>query len=799
VVAVLTLALGIGVNTAMFSVVDGILLESLPYPDASRLVTIRGEVKSGKFAGFPQGLSYIEGQNIQAHATAFNQMAFYQGGLGARIKTDLMPDFVTQTLVSPDFFPLMSIPPLLGKPILPGEELAGGKGVAVVSYRLWQEDFGGDANILGRRFLIDDKSYEVVGVMPKEFAFDGRFGEKHLWLPLIPNPELDVNPEARWYSVIARLKPDATLQQANAQLQALLAGLATAYPRIQKDQEFVASNLKTGMVTEVRPALLTLFAAAGFVLFLACVNISSLLVARAWTRQREVSIRKALGATRPRLILQFLAENVPLAFAGGALGLLLSTWCLRLLLGIAPARTPRLENIHLNATVLWFTFGISVLAVFLFGLAPALHASSRRIAVGLKDGWAGSSAGSVAQPRHFLRDTLVVLEISLALILVLSAALMLRSFEKLIHVETGVRTDHVLTMSASFSDAACGFRTPEKCELTNAEILNRIRSLPGVQHASISQGFALMGGAYGVSDLYVEGAPDEQLAVQGDRMLMQHHVTPGYFETLGIPILEGRDFKAADDSRAASVAIVNQAFARVFLHSAPLGTHIAVEKDKNGNPRWMQIVGIVRDDRDFKLSEGPKPLYYAPLAQGGALGFGNILVRTQRPDPLSLVPEIEKQIWTVDKNAPIQDITTLDRKVSDSVAEPRFQTSLIGSFGGVGLLLAIVGIHGVMSYAVVQQTHEIGVRMALGAHPSDVLRLVVGHGARLALIGIAAGLAVSWGLTRFLRSQLFEITPTDPATFIVVPILLMLVALAACYVPARRATHIDPLTALRHE
>ena len=710
-----------------------------------------------------------------------------------------MPDVVDFSQVSADFFPMMGVKTLLGRPIKAADEQAGGQRVAVLSYRLWQEDFGGDSNVLGRTLLIDDEPYRVIGVMPPNF--DLGISGKGLWKPLMPDPKSGLNRDYRFYSIAARLKKGVSIKQANAQLKTISARLSAEYPKEEKDLDLTAVGVKDQMVTRVRAGLLILLGAVGFVLLIACVNVSALLVARAWARQREIAIRKALGATRPRLIRQMLSESVLMAIVSGALGLLFAASAIGAVRVIAPPYTPRIDLVRLDGNVLWFTLGISLLAAVVFGIAPALQATARRMGYGLKEGLGGSSAACAPRQRHFLRGALVAAEVSLAVILVLGAALMVRSFEKLMHVDTGIRSDHVLTMLVVFSDGVCGAKTPDACAGPYEDVLGRIESLPEVQSAAISQGYALMGGRYVVSDLYVEGSPDNQMATKGAHLgsfLSHHAVTPSYFETMGIRLLAGRDFTSADTDTSVRVAIVNQKFAADFLSGNPLGQRVAVTKDKTGNLEWMQIVGVVSDDRDASLEGAPEPLFYQSARQVGYWGTRNFVIRTSG-NPLAIAPAIEKQVWAVDKNAPIEGIRTMDQNIANSAAEPRFETSLLASFGGLGLLLAVAGIYGVMSYAVAQRTHEIGVRIALGASRSDVLRLVVGGGTKVALIGIVSGLAVSWALTRLLRSLLFEVSPTDPVTFVGVGVLLLVVAMAACYVPARRAMRVDPMVALRHE
>ena len=801
--ATLTLALGIGANTAIFSVVNGILLEPLPYANSSRLVIIGTMWKIHGVSAGRQGISLQQIADIQSQTTVFERVAIYQGNYASRIRTDLMPDFLNTNQVSADFFPLLGGNPLIGRFIQPADEKDGGKTVAVLSYPLWQQDFGGDANVLSRSLLVDDKPYQIIGVMPRGFAFGlNGFDGKGLWTPVLADPKFADRRDARFYSGVALLKKGVALNQANAQLTTLSARLAAAYPKTDKDLDLAAVSAKGDMVERVRSGLLILLGAVGFVLLVACVNVSALLVARSWTRQKEIAIRRALGATRLRLVRQLLAESAILAIAGGAIGLLVSVWSVRLLRAIAPAYTPRIDRVRVDGNVLWFTLGISLLAALLFGMAPALQASARRMGASLKDGLGGSFAGGTTRVRHILRSALVATEISLALILVLAATLMLRSFDKLVHVDTGVRVDHLLTLHANTMDAICDYESPpQQCEAVKTEMLRRIRSLPGVQIAALSQGYALLGGGYAVSQLYVEGSQQDQMAAQSAKVgsaLLYHAISPDYLDALGIRVLGGRKFNDADTADSPPVAIVNKAFATLLLPPNPLGKRFAVEKDKQGNPKWMQVVGIANDDRDTALRLDPEPLYYLPAAQYGYSNVSDFVVRTS-PDPMALAPAIEKQIWSVDKDVPIQGVRTMDQNVAISVSAPRFQTSLLASFGALGLLLSIVGVYGVTSYAVVQRTHEIGVRMALGARPSDVMKLIVGEGVKLAAIGVGFGLAVSWGLTRFLQSLLFEVDPNDPATFFGASAVLLIVAVAACWIPARRAMRVDPMVALRHE
>ena len=798
-IAILTLALGIGANTAIFSAINGILIEPLAYRDSARLVTV------GDVFNIPldlatvrrsQAISIVEAKEIQAHCTAFDQLALYNGNVVASVRTPKMPDQVGLTgIISDNFFPMLGVKPILGRVILPSDLQPVEKHVAVASYRFWQDDLGASAGALSATVVISGQPYEIVGVMPPEFTL-GTFGGKGLWIPeVINDPFMISSPEASSFIAIAHVAKGTTLAQANAQLAALSTNLAAQYPKQRRGFALAAIGIKDDMVGRVRSGLLILFAAVGLVLLIACVNVGALLIARAWTRQGEIVIREALGATRFRVIRQLFTESFLLSFTGGAGGLLVTVWGVRVLRAIAPRDTPRLAHVTLAPNVFFFTLAICFLAPVLFGLVPALHISRRARRVSLSLGTSEAFAPGSTPRRHFLRSTLVAVEVSLAVVLVLAAALMVRSFERLIHVDTGIRTDHILTFTALFSHAACNGKDPEECNHAATDALDSIRAIPGVQLAAISNGFPLQGQNYKEPELYLAGEPGNALdnRPRTSAPLDIHSVTPDYFPIFGIPLLEGRNFNDADLSAAPNVAIVNRAFVRDFLTGNPLGRRFATSKKKSGDPDWMQIVGVVGDDRDLALQTAPGPIYYIPGAQGETFA-----VRTSI-DPMASVAEIQKRVWAVDPNAPVRDVKSLDQTVAESVALPRFQTSLLAAFGSLGLLLAIVGIYGVMSHSVAQRTHEIGVRMALGASPSAVMQLVIGEGARLAVAGVACGLVASWALTRFIHSLLFEIAPTDPSTSVGVSILLLLVAIAACYIPARRAMRVDPMVALRHE
>jgi putative ABC transport system permease protein len=789
-VAVLTLALGIGANAAIFSVVNGILLEPLVYTDSSRLVTTN-------LVSFP------EIREIQGQCTAFERITVFQGA-GGLILGGTVPVHRQSAKVSADFFAMLGVEPLLGRPILPEDTQPGRERVAVLSFRLWMDSFGGDPGITGRSILMDDKPYTVIGVMPRDFDLGVNWLREETegaWIPMLPPSDSEAASPGRWNQVVARLRKGVTLQEANAQLQTLSARLTAENPKTKRPSqqgELAVSGVKDRMVLRVRAGLLILLGAVGIVLLMACANVSALLVARAWTRQSEVAIRRALGATRLRIVQQLLSESVLLALAGGALGLCFSAWGIRALRAIAPPYTPRVDRLRLDGNVLLFTLGISLLAAILFGLAPALQVSSRRMGGALKEGLSGAFASLASRKPHWLRSALVVVELALAVVLVVGGALMARSFSNLMHLDTGVRTDHVLTMRVNFSNSVCNDQDREACPLAVNEVFNRIRSLAGVQRAAISVMGLLQGGGIGNGDgLHVEGQP-------GDPNLGWFHicraVTPDFFGTVGIRRLQGRDFAATDlNENAIAVAVVSESFARTYIPGNPLGRRFSIDDDKKTKKhKWIEIVGVVTDTRDRAVKEYLNaPVYYTPI-DPGTPNQGEFIIRTST-NPLPMAGAVEKVVWSVDKEATIDDLESLDQLVAKSASEPRFQTVLLASFGALALLLALIGIYGVISYSVVQRTHEIGVRMALGARPGHVMRLVVGQGARVALGGLVFGIAGGLGLTRFLESMLFEVKPTDPLTFTGVALLLLLVALLACYIPARRAMRVDPMVALRYE
>ena len=800
-VAALTLALGIGANTAIFSAVNGILLKPLPYANASRLVDVTA---LKQFPGGIQGTMYLsrdKWNQLRTQSSAIADMAFWDRRQ-CTLTGDAAPELISGAEVSSEFFPLMGARPLIGRPILPGDTQPGAKPIAVISYGLWRTRWGGSDEVLKETMTLDDKFYAIVGVMPPGFDYPISTvqSDKGVWVPLIISP--GKTDERDGYPVVL-LKKGVSLAAANAQFTAVSPRILTGaiekqFGGLWSGMHFVARPLEKHF-NDLDKALVIVLGAVGFVLLIACVNVSGLLLARGWGRRREVAIREALGASRTRIVRQFLTESVLLALAGGVLGLLFSVWGVHVLRAVTPTNLPEHGHFDLNANILWFTLAVSLLTGILFGLAPALQASTHRVGAVIRAGFGASLAGTSAKRPRRLRSALVVFEIALAVILVIGATLVARSFEKLTATKLGFRTDHIITMDANFTKSVCDTTDDKKlaaCKAAIFDVLGKMQKISDVREAAVSSEVPLARWSI-VSDLKIEGQ-EGSISLNSGILIAQRSVSSDYFRTFAIPLLTGREFTEADTSGSQRVAIVDQAFAKKYFGGNALGRRLSMEEDEKGNPQWMDIVGIVESARDTALPMERLGEIYLPYAQAHGFKDANFIARTSA-DPAVMLPALRRAIWAEDKEAPITDVETMDQVVADSVAEPRFQSILLGSFGALGLLLAVVGIYGVISYGVTQRTREIGMRMALGARPQDVLRMVIGEGMLLAGAGILLGAGGALALTRFLRSLLFEIKPTDPATFVGVAVVLAVVALAACWIPARRAMKVEPMEALRYE
>ncbi len=796
-IAVLTLALGIGANTAIFSVVYTSLLRPLPFPHSNQLVDVWAHSAVFDFSNL--GLSLADIADIRAQNRVFQGIAPYNYST-ATLTGHGVPQQLDSAKVSVEFFPLLGMTPLYGRVFTDAEMQPGQDREVILSYELWQKQFGGDPRAVGKSIMLDGNPYTVVGVMPPqqhlEFA-----SNVSLWMPLAPTPKELAARDFHGTPVLARLLPGRTIVQAQAELDAIGARLAKSYPDADKNWSFRVRSLQSDIVGDSTTPLLILLGAVGFVLLIACANVGNLFLSRGWTRRRELAIRSALGATRRRLIRQLLVESLLIALVGGACGLILAVWAVSALRNLLPPDTPRVEDLAISQAVLWFTLGASILAGILFGLAPAVLSSRQELSSVIKEGGVGAQSGASGARHKFLRQLLVIGEVALALTLVIGATLALRSFAHLRDVDLGFDTENVLAMRLDFSGAK--FKTPQAMFSYVRTLTEELRVDSGVEAVCATTNGGPLSGSHGEAQFAIEGAAENPKAkLSAD----WSSASPGYFATLGLPLLRGRTFTEMDQLKSERVVIVNELFVQKFFGArSSIGKRIWLgDEDAKHNRIWSEIVGVVGNARDGNPRVAPRPEIYASLYQTDFSAFLNssfevdLLLRT-RTNPAAMIAAAQETIWAFDKNQPISNIETMQQRVSISNAEPRYQTFLLGLFGGLGLLLALVGIYGVISYSVTQRTHEIGIRMALGAEPAGVMRLVLAHGLKLALIGVAIGIAASLGLTRLMSSLLFGVSATDPLTFAGVTILLVIVSLAACYIPARRAMKVDPMVALRYE
>jgi predicted permease len=785
-VAVLTLALGIGANTAIFSVVNAILVRPLPYRNPEQLVWVWEKSPQGRQAGVAPAtfLDWREQSRLFEQLAAYDFEGFSLTGVAE-------PESVVGAWASANFFLLLGVEAALGRTFSPSEDRPGGERVVVLSHSLWQRRFGADPEIIGRRLTLNGESFTVVGVLPRQFWF--MLGTVELWVPLVLNTPQLHDRAARSFDVIARPKPGVTLEQAQAEMETIARRIAQAYPQTNDGWGVTINSVEENFLRFFRPALFLLLGAVSLVLLIACANVANLLLARAVARQKEIAIRAALGASRLRLIRQLLTESVMLSGLGGAAGLLLAHWSLRLVIAFMPGeldrRTPGgLEMIGFDARVLGFTLGVSLLTGLIFGLAPAFQSSRPDLNETLKEG-GGTSSGGFRPQR--LRHLLVIAEIALALVLLIGAGLMLKSFARMQQADLGFQPERLLRMGLPLNR----FRPdqqPQKAAFLD-EVLRRIAALPGAQAAAVANDLIPPPWATG-SPFTIEGRP--AASPSEAPLAVNRAVSPGYFRALEIPLRAGRDFTERDTAEAPGLVIISQNLAERFWPGEdPLGKRLRLGGPQADGP-WLTIAGVAGDVR-HPLSPAPKPVIYRPLLQTSP-AWVQVFARTA-PDPASLIAAARKEIWAASSDQPISGVGTMEQMLAEYVAEPRFIMTLLSLFAGLALALAAVGIYGVMSYAVSQRTRELGIRLALGAQAGDIFRLVVGQGLALALIGVGIGLAAAFALTRLLTGFLVDVRATDPATFAVIALLLTVVAGLACYLPARRATKVDPMTALRSE
>ncbi|MFZ0819146.1 MAG: ABC transporter permease [Candidatus Acidiferrales bacterium] len=794
-VAVLTLALGIGANTAIFSVVNAVLLRPLPYPSPDRIVAIHG---SSPMNFFPQPTFHWVWADWADHTQSFENLSTYETGNLNLAASGAEPERIAAAEVSQSFFQTFGIDPVVGRTFLREEEIPNHPFVAVISATLCRR-FGDPREVIGRTLLMNGKPTVIIGVMPFGFEFPEK---SQAWLPAAWNPSDEVLlKQAFFFEVVGRLKRVVSTAQAREELTALESHsrdeLKKSMPgrRLPNMREITVTSLHDQLVGSSRPALLLLLGAVGFVLLIACADVANLLLARAVQRQREIALRAALGASRLRLIRQGLTESVLLSSIGGVGGLALAYWSLHAIRRFIPAGMLFVQTINLDIHVLLFLMGVSILSGLIFGLFPVLHALRVDLNEPLKEGAASSPA------RHSLlgrtRSFLAVAEIAMALVLLAGAGLLIKSFWRLVNVETGFHPESVLTANITLP-----FNIYQKPEQRNAffgQTLQRISALPGVAAASYVSDLPF-GKAAGIAfKVQLEQETAAHQAKQDENFASFYGASTDYFRAMGIPLIAGRVFNDGDRAGAPPVVIINNTIAQMFWPGEnPLGRRISLPGSGFGQPiNWAEIVGIVGDTKHRSLAEDISPEYYIPLLQTPPAAV--FLVVCASGDPGASISAIRQTIAQVDSTLPLSAFMSMTDRVSESVAEPRFRTLLLGIFAGLALVLAAAGIYGVMAYSVAQRTHEIGIRIALGAGRRDVLSLVLGHSLRLTLVGVAIGLASAWGLTRFLASTLYAVAPHDMTTLAAVSVLLSAVALLASYIPARRAMRVDPVVALRYE
>jgi predicted permease len=782
VIVVLALAIGIGANTAIFSVVNAILLRSLPYKNAERISMIwMDNPKLGvsqDWHSYPNYVDYKEQNQVYEDMAAFNDRSFNLTGTGDPVR-------VVGVWTTASLFSVLGVEPALGRTFTQEEEEPGKDLVVVLSNGLWQSRFGGDPGIVGQPINMNGVNRTVVGVMPASFQFPEK--KKELWIPLAISPQRKQARNSISYKAVGRLKPGVTIEQARADMGAIAKRLDDQY--FQSGYGINLVPLHDQETHTVRPALLVLLGAVAFVLLIACANVANLLLARAALREREVAIRVALGAGRSRIIRQVLTESALLSLAGGAAGLLLAVWGLKVLVALSPADIPRLDQTGIDGKVLAFTLAVSLVTGLIFGLAPALQTSKSDPNESLKEGGRGSTGG-VSGRR--VRNLLVVSEIALSLILLIGAGLLIKSFMRLQQFELGFNPDNLLTMRVQLPGSK--YRDGKQVAGFYQRLLERMETVPGVQSLGAISSVFLTDTPQS-TNFSIEGRPvptgAEAIEVPLDS------ISPRYFRVMGIPLLRGREFDNRDVEGATPVVIINETFARRFFEGEdPIGKRFVYGSPDPKNP-WITIVGVVGDMRRTGFDKAVRPETFLPEAQNPDNEL-TIVARTAT-DPATFAGALRNEVWSIDKDQSVYDIKTMHQTLSEMMSQRRFNMLLLGLFAAVALTLAAVGIYGVISYSVTQRSHEIGIRIALGAQSRDVLKLVVGQGMLLAGIGVSIGLIAASALTQLMSSLLFGVSAADPVTFVLISLLLIGVALAACFVPARRATKVDPMVALRYE
>ena len=783
-IAIVSLALGIGANTAIFSLVDAVLLRPLPFREPERLVIVWEDASS---IGFPRNTpAPANYADWKSQNRVFEDMAALSWQ-SFNLTEDGEPERVEAQAVTANFFSLLGIKPELGRTFSPEEDQPGRNRVVLVSHGLWQRRFGGDPAFVGREILLNGEKRTVLGVMPPGFQFLAK--DTGLWVPIALSPGQLANRDGHYLTVVARLKPGVTTAQAGADIAGISERLRRDYPQSNFGLGSLVISLREQLAGDVRLALIVLLVAVGFVLLIACANIANLLLSRGAARHREIAVRSALGAGRGRIVRQLLTESVVLAAAGGIAGLIFASWSFSFLKQIIPDSMSLNATVGIDARVFGFTLLLSLLTGIIFGLAPALQAAKVDLNEALK--LSGGRSGTGTGHRR-MRGALIVTEVALALVLLVGAGLLIQTFVRLRALDIGLNPENVLTLRTTLPLGKYGELA--KRTAFYQQVLERVRSVPGVVSAGYTTAVPLTWKG-GTNSFTVEG---HEPGPGQDANFRQ--VSPGYMETIGIKLREGRYLTDRDDSQAQPVAIINATMARQFWQGEnALGRRF--KNDGDESQRWFTVVGIVGDVKEMGLEAPAKPEMFFPYQQMGGTLWNiprDLIVRTTG-DPLSITPALRQAIWSVDSSQPISNIRTMDEILAEEVAQRRVGMTMLVAFATLALLLASLGIYGVISYSVTQRTQEIGIRMALGASRGDVLRLVMTDGLRLAETGVAIGLGAAFAMTRLMAGLLYGVSASDPRTLALVTVLLTAVALLACYVPARRATKVDPMIALRYE
>ncbi len=791
VVAVLTLALGIGANTAIFSVVNAVLLRPLPFADSARLAQIWHVPPAKSFPGMKIfAVSAANFLDWRAQSRSFEDMAIYTGSSFIHTGNG-DPESLMSIPVSPNFFSILGSQPLLGRTFAPDEDQPGRNQVVILTYSFWQSRFGADRNVVGQTLTLNGETYRVIGVMGPAMRYPN-VGEK-MWTPLAWTDKERVVRGEHHYGVIARIKKDVPLERAQGEMDAISLRLAQQYPEDDAGWGATVHLLREDLVGDVRPSLLILLGAVAFVLLIACANVANLILARSLSRRKEVAVRSALGATSRRVLQQILIETAMLALAGGLAGLGIAFLSTNLIVHFLAQKMPRAPEIGLDARVLAFTFVVSLFTGVLAGLIPAWRLAKTDLNAALQQ--ASDRAGSDPGGNR-ARNLLAAAEIALALVLLVGAGLMIRSLSFLRHVDPGFDVHQLTAMDLDVAQTR--FPQPQQQVAFFNRVLERVRSLPGVESAAVIDSLPMSGGSH--QPIAIEGRPAAAMSEQPE--VDVRSISTGYLRAMHIPLLRGRDFAESDNADAPGVVLISQGMAaRFWPNENPIGKRLVLSFFPG---KSREIVGVVGDVKQTGLSDSAvDTTLYTPLNQlsvpllGGWRSFGMTLVaRTATPGAIST---LTRAVHEVDANQPVDNATPLEQFVGETLSQQRFNMLMLAVFAGMALFLATIGTYSVLSYAVRRRVREIGIRMALGAQPADILRLVIGQGVKLAAAGVAAGLCIALGLTRLLADLLFYVKPTDPLTFVSVALLLCIAALLACYVPARRATRVDPNMALRHE